>query len=135
MRLPKLAEKIKANLKGNVTAATLKQTCTSKQMNILQTQFRTSQTPAEKEKYKSLTMPEKWEWMAQWMLDPEMSKAQGFNSKKVMCSNMHNAQDGWKTFEQIADIMKSDQHAQIAIDGNEFFYPSRTSCPAWRQQG
>ena len=101
------------------SATDIKMALGSKDYNNFCNTFRNGLGEDDKASYPGMGQADKDAWILQWAIDPVTCSTRGFNRTTVYQDEQIVEEERWVTEEQLADVMKSSNHASIAIKAKE----------------
>ena len=104
-----------------VTPQALKFKLTGQQITKASAAMRSAMSPAAKASYKALsTNDERHGYLAQFLLDPQVAKLNGFNTAFAFNTTRNDSAENWWTREELAGPkgLNSFKNADILIESN-----------------
>ena len=129
--LPKAVASVRSTLleRGvsleGLSAKKVYETLDPKEVNKLATSFRNTMSAAARQAYKEVSPADRREWLAQYIVDPQLGTSVGFTQTEATNSRLSTAKEAWITEAEMGGPLwlNDTQAAKILCESGEL--PSR----------
>ena len=119
---PKAVLKMRNALGGKpVTVENMRAAVSPKEFNAFSNNFRNQLQGQEKVQWQGMAKPAREQWMAQWVLEPELCKKSGFNKTIASTDNRKTLADQWVLESELGGprFLNSADHAKKIIESGD----------------